>query len=922
MDKQARALWRKNATAKTSSGYRTVSAAGPFLIEGSGQIADPGQPAPALHAVFQDVVRANPLGVALTFRGEDINYQELNRRANRVAHRLIHLGVGPESFVGVAIGRSAEFIVALLAIVKAGGAYVPLDSSYPRERLNFMLRDTRPDVVLTGADEVDVEAPWARRVRVTADASDFAMENEENPEVGIGRRNAAYVMYTSGSTGNPKGVVIEQRSIIRLVCDPDYISISPLDTFLQLAPTSFDASTLEMWGALLNGARLVIAPPGPPSLKDIGTVVQQEQVTNLWLTAGLFHAMVDQELSSLSTVRNMLAGGDVLSPTHVTKFLDAHRTAILINGYGPTEGTTFTCCHQLRYGDPIGKTVPIGRPISKTRVLILDESLTQVSLGEPGELYIGGEGVARGYLNQPELTAERFVKNIYSTDPADVLYRSGDMVRVRPDGAIEFLGRKDGQVKIRGFRVELGEVEASLHLHPAVRHAIAIAVESGIADKAIHAFWTAKAGAGAESNELLHFAAEQLPSYMVPVSLTRLDSLPLTENGKVDRKRLLEIAQRNISRQTPYVPPSDTLEVELIEIWEEVLGVTQIGVRDDFFLLGGHSLMAARMFARVAEKLHKNLPFAILFQGATIEKLSQVIRAEGWIPHWSTLVPIREQGSKPPLFMVHGLRGNVLTFYGLRQHIPADQPLYGVQANGLDSGRAAFVSIPHMAEHYIKEIRSLQPTGPYFLGGFSAGGLVAYEMARQLVEAGQRVQFLALFDSYVEVAGGYWLKSFYSKRALRMSLRALRASWQGIKADGFTSMLGKKLQSMGVNIRILVWLLLGRISGRVKSGEAAQPQFLNPHEAFTRAIRVYSPQPYSGPAISFRSTSLDSESPGFSDGWARYVTGKLEHQEIHGGHEDIFREPHIAGLADQLMQALNASYRDQEEHQTGINLGG
>ena len=321
------------------------------------------------------------------------------------------------------------------------------------------------------------------------------------------------------------------------------------------------------------------------------------------------------------------------------------------------------------------------------------------------------------------------------------------------------------------------------------------------------------------------------------------------------------------------------------------------------------------MFARIEEKLQKKLPFATLFRAATIEKLAEVIRAEGWTSHWSVLVPIHEQGDKPPLYLVHGLRGNVLTFYGLRHHVPADQPLYGIQADGLGTGRASLVSIPEMAKHYVREIRAIQPHGPYFLGGFSAGGLVAYEMARQLHEAGERVPFLALFDSYVDAAGGYWMKSFYSKRALRMSILALRSSWHGIQSEGVVSVLGKKLQNMGVNIRIMAWVLLGKIAGKAESGEAKVPHFLNPHEAFTRAIRVYAPQPHSGPAVLFRSKSLDPNAPTVSDGWSRYISGKLEYQEVYGGHEDIFRELHISRLADQIMKALDSAYQETREYQ-------
>ena len=937
----------EHARTMSLTGRESASVDGPrrtedrrFLIEGLMPPAvarTPGQP---LHKLFEEVAGAYPLEVALTFSGEDLSYDELNRRANRVAHRLRRMGVGPESPVGIGIGRSLEFIIGLLAIVKAGGAYVPLDLSYPRERLNFMLRDTRPSVLLTGADEIDVEAPGATTLRVTADVADFSAESDENLDVQIGPRNAAYVMYTSGSTGNPKGVVIEQRSIVRLVCDPNYITISPLDTFLQMAPASFDASTFEIWGALLNGARLVIMEPGTPSLRDIGRKIEREQVTTLWLTAGLFHAMVDEQLPSLATVRNMLAGGDVLSPRHVEKFLDVHRSSSVINGYGPTEGATFTCCHVLRHGDSIGKTVPIGRPISKTRILILDEALNKVSIGQPGELYIGGEGVARGYLNQPELTEERFVRNPYSADPSDVLYRSGDMVSVGADGAVEFLGRKDNQVKVRGFRVELGEIEIALQQHPWVRHVVAIVVESGPADKAIHAFWTAEAGAVGEGGDLMLFAGQHLPAYMVPSTFTLLESLPLTENGKVDRKKLLAMAVRNISRrdiaaaarqavaqtstgqtvdihavadtsrENAFVPPTDVLEVQLIEIWEEILGVDRIGIRDDFFQLGGHSLLAARMFARVGEKLEKNLPLATLFHAPTIEQLAAVIRAEGWTPHWSVLVPMQAHGTKPPLFLAHGLTGNVLSFYRLRHYIQDDQPMYGIQAYGLSSGRASLLSIPEMAAHYVQEVRAFQPDGPYYLGGFSGGGLLAYEMAVQLTAAGERVAFLALFDSYIEGAGGYWLKSFYSKRALRMAMMATRYSWYNLRKYGVRSVMRRKMRNMFVNFRIMLWLLLARNSGKTAASESSR--YLTIPEAFTRAIRVYQPQHYSGSAVLFRTVIAEYPLNDPSPGWKRYISGNLEVREVEGDHEYIFREPYIGRLAMQLNQALNAAQPQQQ----------
>ena len=906
-----------------------------------------------IHELFEEQVARSPDAPALLFENESISYAELNRRSNELAHYLASVGVRPDALVAVCAERSVEMVVALLAVVKAGGAYVPLDPTYPSDRLAYMLEDSAPVALLIQSRLTQLFAGSRYRgkiVDLTAADPVWCTQPDTNPlaaERGLSPHNLVYVIYTSGSTGKPKGVMIEHRSLVnRLTWMQDAYGLTSSDSVLQKTPFSFDVSVWEFLWPLITGARLVMARP--EGHKDPGYLVEainRYTITTLHFVPSMLQVFLDQaDFAKCPSLLRVIASGEALPSALVRKFQQQFPQVALHNLYGPTETTVdvtaWTCSP-----DPALTNIPIGRPIANTCAYILGEHGDPVEVGVTGELYIGGVGVGRGYLNRPELTQERFLPDPFSARAGDRMYRTGDLCRWRPDGAIEYLGRNDFQVKIRGFRIELGEIEARLALLPSIGQAVVMAREDTPGDKRLIGYVVPVNGVQLCDWDLRDPLTRELPEYMVPSGFVRLDKIPTTVNGKLDRAALPAPSAGNLvphlatpsavakpmktkgsqngstppgrdgSRENPYVPPSDTLQVELIEIWEQILGVTHIGIQDDFFQLGGHSLLAARMFAQVEEKLQKKLPIATLFRAATIEKLADVVRADGWTSQWSVLVPIHEQGTKPPLFLVHGLRGNVLTFYGLRHHIPADQPLFGIQADGLDTGRASLVSIPEMAEYYVKEIRAVRPHGPYFLGGFSAGGLVAYEMARQLVEAGERVPFLALFDSYVEAAGGYWLKSFYSRRALRMSIHALRASWHSVKAEGLISVLGKKFQNMGVNIRIMVWLLLGNISGRRKNGEAAHPNFLSPHEAFTRAIRVYSPQPYPGPAISFRSTTLDRDTPDFSEGWARFISGKLEHQEVYGGHEDIFREPHIARLADQLMEALEAAYKEDAEYQ-------
>ena len=588
----------------------------------------PSQP---VHALFEAQAAASPGAVGVALGSRRVSYGEMNGRANRLAYHLRRLGVGPNVPVGVCQWRSVEMIVSLLAILKAGGAYVPLDPAYPRERLAFMMEDTRAPVVLTCRGLrgcLPQLGPDVRVACVDEMHSDLEGYPDKNPEIRAGLDDLAYVMYTSGSTGRPKGVEVIHRGVVRLVKNADYCHLGPDEVILQLAPVSFDASTFEIWGSLLNGGRLVLYPGERPSLDNLGTLIREQGVTTLWLTAGLFHVMVDERLEDLGTLRQLLAGGDVLSPTHVKRCLEAHPHLRLINGYGPTENTTFTCCHLVSPETAKGDRVPIGRPIANTQVYILDDRLNLVPAGVPGELYTGGDGLARGYLNHPELTRERFIADPIRGVPGARLYKTGDLARYLPDGNIEFLGRRDNQVKIRGFRIEPGEIEATLAQHPAVRQVVVLAREDVPGNKRLVAYLvTVDPQVPPAIEELRAFLKAKLPEYMVPSAFVMLPVMPLTPNGKVDRQALPAPDASRPRTQQAYVAPRSVLEEQLAGIWQRVLGLERVGIHDNFFVLGGHSLLATQVISRIRTALRAELPLRSLFESPTIAGLAGGIRA-------------------------------------------------------------------------------------------------------------------------------------------------------------------------------------------------------------------------------------------------------------------------------------------------------
>jgi amino acid adenylation domain-containing protein len=855
-----------------------------------------------IHRLFEQQAATTPEAVAITSNDRQLSYRELNARANRLAHYLRKRGVTSDTRVGICMHRSAELIISILGILKAGGAYVPLDPEYPESRLDFMLKDAQAPLLLSQTDL----APKLRNhdaevICVNEIQEQLASENDDNPASIAAPENLAYVMYTSGSTGKPKGVAVTHRNVVRLVKNTNYASFSADEVFLQASTISFDASTFEIWGSLLNGARLVLLPAGTPSLKELADAIKRNQVTTVWLTAGLFHLMVENHLDDLGGLRQLLAGGDVLSVPHVQKVVSRWPNCRLINGYGPTESTTFTCCYPIDDLSKVNGSVPIGFPISNTTVYVLDRFMNPAPIGVPGELYIGGDGLARGYLDRPELTSERFVPDPFSEN-GHRLYRTGDLVRYRATGEIEFIGRIDNQVKVRGFRIELGEIEAALLTHPGVREAVVVArKDSG--DKHLAAYLVPRNGDLSDA-EVRDFIKQRLPDYMVPSVFVTLAALPLSPVGKVDRRALPAPHEFHREAKKGFVAAESEIELKLIRIWERVLDVRPIGTDENFFELGGHSLLAVRLFAEIERDFGKNLPLAMLFQTPTVRQLANALRDEGWQPSWSSLVPIQTAGTSMPFFCVHAVGGNVLEYHDLARLLGPDQPIYGFQARGLDGKQTPHTSIKEMAAHYIAEMRDVQPNGPYLLGGRSSGGTIAFEMACQLEAAGEEVALLALFDTFP--AGYFKLLPGSASMGQRLFRRAKK--WQShflnLRQLGTADKLGylfTKLSYAPAKAKHRIYRRAYKFFQ--KFGKPLPLVLRNMEEINFAAVKDYEPQTYSGDVNLYLATDLTADYDS-KDGWSELVRGRIETCKIPGNHLNIIKEPGVRVLAKNLRASI------------------
>ncbi|MFN6483747.1 MULTISPECIES: amino acid adenylation domain-containing protein [unclassified Nostoc] len=585
-----------------------------------------------IHQLFEEQVQHHSDSIALVFGDEQLTYQELNIRSNKVAQYLQRFGVSSEKLVGICISQSIEMIVGLLGILKAGGAYLPLDPSYPQERLKFMLEDAQVSVLLTQERLLkSFECFLNPIVCIDKDWVIITQENKNNLETSVTSNNLAYVIYTSGSTGKPKGVAITHKAVNRLVCNTNYIKVSPSDKIAQASNTSFDAATFEIWGALLNGAQLISVPKDVIiSAHELALELQQKEINILFLTTALFQQIARDVPQAFASLKYLLFGGEIVDSRWVKKILQHGAPQHLVHVYGPTENTTFSSYYYIQELSESTSFIPIGCPINNTQIYILDTHFQPLPIGVIGELYIGGEGLAREYLNHSKLTAEQFITNHFSNNSGTRLYKTGDLARYLPDGNIEFLGRIDNQVKIRGFRIELSEIEAVLSEHPAVRETVVIADEDIPDNKYLVAYIVLNVVKVSDLASVLRkYLKEKLPEYMMPTAYVMLESIPLTPNGKIDRRAL---PRPNIVAfdRYDYVAPRSQVEKLLGEIWAKVLGKEQIGVHDNFFELGGHSLLATQLISRIRDTFQIDVTVRNLFEAPTIEQLAKCIDTMFW----------------------------------------------------------------------------------------------------------------------------------------------------------------------------------------------------------------------------------------------------------------------------------------------------
>ncbi|MHA4806479.1 non-ribosomal peptide synthetase [Flavitalea flava] len=834
------------------------------------------------------------------FRGTSrlLSYSDLSASVNQFANLLLDKGVKPGTLVGVAVTRSPSLVIALLAILKAGAAYLPIDPDYPAERIAFMLSDSSAEFLIlsranmgelrTRATEIIIEEAWDQLKGYSAEA----------PAVRVEGSDLAYLLYTSGSTGNPKGVQIEHHSLINfLVSMQRSPGMEAKDRLLAVTTISFDIAGLELFLPFLCGAELVLT--NKDTVKDgrlLLEIIRHEEISIMQATPSTWRMIVDAGWDNPFPLK-VLCGGEALPAELADRLI--RRSDSVWNMYGPTETTIWSSIREL---STEGEVITIGRPIARTQIYLLDPAMKQVLPGSVGEIYIGGEGVARGYLNRPDLTRERFIEDPFQGGKNRKMYRTGDTGRMLENGEIQFLGRMDHQVKIRGYRIELGEIEQVLTRLKGIRQAVVTGKNGQLVAYLVQDRTVTKDPVPEWKRQL----KEILPEYMLPNHFVLLEAFPLTPNGKTDRNALPE---PNAGGSIPALigePPSpvettlahSSTEHLLTELWQEFLNQEKIGMQDDFFELGGNSLNALQIMVGLEKRTGMRLPLSSLFGAPTIKKLAELVNSGGRSVSWAPLVPIKPGGTKAPVYIVHGYGMNVLTFNRMARYLDPEQPVYGFQAKGLNGVDEPFDRMEDIAADYIREMLSHHNADSYNLAGYSFGGIVAFEMARQLKEMGKKITMLGMIDTYADKADYFEKGPGRLLKKIRRQLPKIRFVITSFKKyPGPT--LAYQLAFFQRKIREGLYLF----GGKPPVTESTQEDKID--EKYEAAYRNYKMIPYDGVIDLFRvKTRLYYLDDLVYMGWKKY-SREVEIHEISGDHKTFLLPPNDREFAGVLQKTLD-----------------